>query len=78
MVLLTSCGALCTVKRAPVRENNLHRHDLAFVSAGISGPNILDHENELRPSPGDDGAIARVQRVRDVVHLKQPKFKTHL
>ena len=58
--------------------NNLHRHDLAFISAGISGPNILDHENELRPSTGDDGSVARVQRVRHVVHLWQPKVYARL
>ena len=51
-----------------------HKNNLAFISAGISGPNIFDHENELCPSPGDDGSVAWVQRVCHVVHLWQSKF----
>ena len=59
-------------------SNHSIKNNLAFISAGVPGPHIFDHENKLGPRSRDDGSVARVQRVCDVIHLGEEKrWKLH-
>ena len=51
------------------------KNNLAFISAGVPGPHIFDHENKLGPRSRDDRSVARVQRVCDIVHLGEAGVK---
>ena len=50
-------------------SNHIIKNNLAFISAGVPGPHIFDHENKLGPRSRHDRSVARVQRVCDIVHL---------
>lgn len=44
---------------------------LALVLTRVSGPHISDDQGELRPAATDQGLVAGVQGVGDVVHGQQ-------
>ena len=56
-------------------SNHNIKNNLAFISAGVPGPHIFDHENKLSPRSRDDRSVARVQRVCDIVHLGEAEVK---
>ena len=56
-------------------SNHIIKNNLAFISAGVPGPHIFDHENKLGPRSRHDRSVARVQRVCDIVHLGEAGVK---